>query len=130
MEYFGLGINQSATISMEAAADIENARFLAVKFDEDGKAAVCGSGENAIGLLLVENDEKVLKGSAITVQVKDMGRWIASTEIKAGDELTSDAEGKAVVAESGNFITAIALCGATNAGDVIQVQIVKAGYKA
>lgn len=129
MEYFGLGINQSATISMEAAADIENARFLAVKFDENGKAAVCGAGENAIGLLLVENDEKVSAGSAVTVQVKDMGRWVAGAEIKAGDELTSDAEGKATVAESGKFITAIALTEATNVGDVIQVQIVKAGYK-
>ena len=39
------------------------------------------------------------------------------------------AEGKAVKAAAGNFITAVALSAATEAGSVVKVQLIKAGYK-
>ena len=37
MQYTSLSINDSPTIAMEAAAELKDARCLAVKFDENGK---------------------------------------------------------------------------------------------
>lgn len=130
MTYIGLGINDSPTIVMEAAEELKDARCLAVKFNEEGKGTLCGAGENAIGLLLAETDEVIPAGDDMHVQIKDMGRWIAAATVKPGDELTADADGKAVKAAAGDFITAIAITEAKEAGDIVQVQIVKAGYAA
>lgn len=69
-------------------------------------------------------------GDDLTVQIKDIGIWLSGGAITAGAELTSDADGKAVAATSGSFITAVALSEATKAGQRVSVQIVKAGYKA
>lgn len=130
MQYTSLSINDSPTIAMEAAAELKDARCLAVKFDENGKGVLCGAGENAIGILLANVEETIPADGQMDVQVKDIGRWVAGGAVSAGDELTSDATGKAVKAAAGNFITAIALAAAEKAGDIILVQIVKAGYMA
>lgn len=129
MEYTGLSIDTSATIVMIAAAELKNARCLAVKFDGEGKGVLCGAGENAAGLLLADTPETIPAGGQMDVQIKEMSRWVAGGEVKPGDELTCDASGKAVKAEAGKFITAIALTGAAEAGEIIKVQIAKAGYK-
>lgn len=128
MRYTSLSINDSATISMEAAAELKNARCLAVKFDGSGKGVLCGAGENAIGILLADTDETIPANGQMNVQIKEMGRWTAGGAVSVGDELTSDASGKAVKAAAGNFITAVALSEAKQDGDIIQVQIIKAGY--
>lgn len=130
MEYNGLSINDSATIAMEAAAELKDSRCLAVKFDEDGKGVLCGKGENAIGILLADIDSTIEADGQMDVQVKDMGRWTAGAEIKPGDELACDADGKAAVAASGDFIVGVALTKAAAAGEIIKVQITKSGYKA
>lgn len=130
MQYTSLSINDSPTIAMEAAAELKDARCLAVKFDENGKGVLCGAGENAIGILLANVEETIPADGQMDVQVKDIGRWVAGGAVSAGDALTSDAAGKAVKAAAGNFITAIALTASEKAGDIIPVQIVKAGYMA
>ena len=128
MQYTSLSINDSPTIAMEAAAELKDARCLAVKFDENGKGVLCGAGENAIGILLANVEETIPADGQMDVQIKEMGRWVAGGKVAAGDELTSDAAGKCVKAAAGNFITAIALTAADKAGDIISVQIIKAGY--
>ena len=129
MSYFGTTINDSATIVGAAAATLENNAFLAAKFDSNGKIAVADTkGENAVGLFLAA-EEGIKAGEDVTVQIKECGLWKAGEAVKAGDELTTDANGKAIKATAGNFITAIALEAANAADDVIKVQIVKAGYK-
>ena len=128
MQYTSLSINGSPTIAMMAAAELKNARCLAVKFDENGKGVLCGAGENAVGILLADTDEAIPADGQMNVQIKEIGRWVAGGKVAAGDELTSDASGKCVKAAAGNFITAIAMTAAAAAGDIIQVQIVKAGY--
>ena len=50
--------------------------------------------------------------------------------VQAGDELASDAEGRAVPAKSGDFIAGIALSSADKAGTWVTVQVTKSGYKA
>lgn len=126
--YFGTSINDSPTIVLPAKEKIENAQGIALVID-GGEFTKPTAGANVIGLSLFTNDETVQAGDDITVQVKDIGKWIAGEAVAVGDELTTDAEGKAVKAAEGNFITAVALSKATAAGDVIKVQIIKAGYK-
>ena len=84
------------------------------------KGVLCGAGENAIGILLANVEETIPADGQMDVQVKDIGRWVAGGAVSAGDELTSDATGKAVKAAAGNFITAIALAAAEKAGDIIR----------
>jgi predicted ribosome-associated RNA-binding protein Tma20 len=127
--YFGTSINDSATIVLPAKDKIENAQGIALAID-DGQLVKPTAGANVIGLSLFTNDDEIAAGDDVTVQIKDIGKWIAGGEIAIGDELTTDADGKAVKATAGNFITAVALTKATAAGDVVQVQIIKAGYKA
>lgn len=125
--YFGTSINDSPTIVLPAKAELKNVQGIALAVD-GGELALPTAGQNAIGLVLFTNDETVAAGEDVTVQVKDIGKWIAGGAISVGDELTTDAAGKAVKATAGDFITAIALSKATASGDVISVQIVKAGY--
>jgi hypothetical protein len=127
--YFGTSINDSATIVLPAKDKIENAQGIALAID-DGQLVKPTAGANVIGLSLFTNDDEIAAGDDVTVQIKDIGKWIAGGEIAIGDELTTDADSKAVKATAGNFITAVALTKATAAGDVVQVQIIKAGYKA
>lgn len=126
--YFGTSINDSPTIVLSAKEKIEGVQGIALAIS-DGQLTKPTAGANVIGLALFTNDETVAAGDDITVQVKDIGKWIAGEAVAVGDELTTDANGKAVKATDDNFITAIALSKATAAGDVISVQIVKAGYK-
>ena len=126
--YLGTSINESPTIVLPAKEKIEGAQGIALAIS-DGQLTKPTVGANVIGLSLFTNDETVEAGDDITVQVKDIGKWVAGGEIAVGDELTTNADGKAVKAAAGNFITAVALSKATAAGDVIKIQIVKAGYK-
>lgn len=127
--YLGTTINESPTISLEAGVDIQKAQGKAVIIS-GGLAVPATAGVNAIGVIPLSEDEEIKKGSDVTVQVKDIGAWAAGEKIVAGDELTSDANGFAVKAAAGNFITAVALTAAAEAGTIIRVQLIKAGYKA
>lgn len=127
--YLGTTINESPTINLEAGADIQKAQGKAVIIS-GGLAVPATAGVNAIGIITLSEDEEIKKGSDVTVQVKDIGAWVAGEKIVVGDELTSDANGFAVKVAAGNFITAVALTAAAEAGTIIRVQLIKAGYKA
>lgn len=127
--YLGTTINESPTINLEVGADIKKAQGKAVIIS-GGLAVPATAGANAIGIIPLSEDEEIKKGSDVTVQVKDIGAWVAGAKIVIGDELTSDADGFAVKAVAGNFITAVALTAAAEAGTIIRVQLIKAGYKA
>lgn len=125
MNYFGTAINESPVISLEAGEEITSPQFLAVT--ADGKLAT--AGVNALGIITADCDDAVEAGDDLTVQVKDIGLWIAGAAFTKGAELAVGTGGKAVTATSGDFIVAIALSAATKAGQRVNVQIVKAGYK-
>lgn len=126
--YFGTSINESPTVILEAGAKLENVQGIALAITA-GKLAKPPAGANVIGLSLFTNDENVEAGGSLTVQVKDIGKWVAGGEIAVGDELATDAAGKAVKATDGAFIVGTALSAATKAGTVISVQLTKSGYK-
>lgn len=128
MSYYGTTINDTPTIVGAAAADLAEVAFLAAKYDADGNIAVADTkGEIAIGLIPAEQQD-IKQGEDITVQIKECGLWKTGEAVAAGDALTTSAEGKAVKASTGEFITAIALEAASAADEVIKVQIAKAGY--
>lgn len=126
--YFGTSINESPTIVLPAGAKLEDARGIALAIS-GGKAVKPAAGAHVIGLSIIETDEIVEEGRGVDIQVKDIGKWVAGGAIAVGAELATDADGKAVAAESGDFIVGIALSSAEKAGTWIKVQIIKAGYK-
>ena len=69
------------------------------------------------------------QGIALAIKNGKAEKPTAGEAVAVGDELTTNAEGKAVKAAAGNFITAVALSAATEAGSVVKVQLIKAGYK-
>lgn len=125
--FISTGINDSPVITGVAAQQMVNAAFHAAKFDDNGNIAPAGAGENALGLFIATTPETVNAGEEVTVQIKDIGLWITGDAVAAGAELTPDANGAAVTAAAGKYVTAIALEAATAAGQVIKVQIVKSG---
>lgn len=128
MSYYGTTINDSATIAGECAAAMSGKQFLAAKFDSNGKIAVCSTeGEVALGLIPAEEGTKAA-GDTIAVQIKDIGLMEASGAIAVGAAVMTDANGKAKTAAAGKFILGYALKAATAAGQVIPVQIIKAGF--
>ena len=129
MSYFGTTINDSPTIAGKAAAALSGAAFLAVKYNSDGNIALASTaGENVLGLLGAEEGDHAA-GDTVSVQIKECGLWKAGAAVAAGAELATNAAGKCITATAGAFILAIALEAASAADEVIQVQIVKAGYK-
>lgn len=129
--YLNHVINASPTVAFAAAAEIKDARLVAIKLDAEGKAAVCSvAGEVFMGLGLHTTGDangKVEAGEIVDVLVKDIGYGIAGAAVAAGKPLATDATGKLVEATAGKFIIGYALNAAANAGDHIQVQIAK-GY--
>ena len=126
--YVGTTINPSPTVIFPANADISGARCVAMSLS-NGKLALPSAGASVLGISIGETDTNVASGTEITVQVKDIGKWIAGEALAAGDELATDAAGKAVKATAGDFIVGTALSAVTAAGSLVQVQISKSGYK-
>ncbi len=126
--YFGTSINESPTIVLPAGEEIQDARGIALVIKE-GAVVKPDAGANIIGISVIETEDMVVQGEDITVQIKDIGKWVAGEEIVIGTELATDAEGKAVAASDGDFIVAVALSNATEAGSWVKVQIIKGGYK-
>ena len=126
--YIGTTINESPTIVLAAGNALEHAPGKAVCI-VGGEALFATTGANAIGIISMSEDETIKKGADVTIQVKDIGAWVAGEAITIGDELTSDATGAAKKAGTGNFITAIAITAAEEAGTILRVQLIKAGYK-
>lgn len=125
--FIGSTINESATVTFKAKAELKGNQGLALALNE-GKLELPAAGANVLGLSLFTNDD-AKAGDSLTVQVKDIGKWIAGGAVAAGDELAVDAVGKAVKAAENQFIVGIALSAAAAAGTVISVQLTKSGYK-
>lgn len=126
--YFGTGINESPTIVLPAGEEIQDARGIALVIKEGGVVKP-EAGANVIGISVIETEDMVVQGEDVTVQIKDIGKWVAGEKIVIGTELATDAEGKAVAASDGDFIVAVALSNAAEAGSWVKVQIIKGGYK-
>ena len=120
------GINTSSTITFPAGEELSEAHAKAVKLTEDG-LALAGAGEEAVGIVLITEDETYQKGEDITIQVKDIGLWKAGAELSAGALLAVDAEGCCQEAAAGQWVLGRALTPAQAKGDILRVQLIHAG---
>lgn len=130
----GTQINNSETITEAAGAAIEDVRNRIVKYDENGDVVLASAATDIpVGVALIEagvNDitgqlsGSVEKGDDVDILIKDIGYVIAGAEIKKGAEVTSDKDGLATTAASGNYVLGIALDSAA-VGEYVRVQITK-----
>lgn len=126
--YFGTTINDGPTAIFPVAEKIANAQGIAVTLTENG-VKLPEAGGAVFGVIPISENESYEAGEEVTVQIKDIGAWIAGGSIKIGEELAADAEGKAKKAEDGQFIVGIALSAAAEAGTRIRFQMTKYGSK-
>lgn len=103
-------------IGAQSAADMTGKRYVAVKFDTDGKMAMVAAGENAIGVL---QNEPVADEMA---RVMTLGTTIARAgdTITAGANVTVDANGHFVAAGVGDAVIGVARHAAVD-GDLFPV---------
>lgn len=125
-------VNDSSTISLKVKDTVWNFNERAFALSAGGLVSA-KDGANVIGIALNnfhDNYNHIFSGSSITIQIKDIGMWHVNynSDIIAGDELTTDNNGYARRAKTGDFITAVALSNPTN-DNLVRVQIIKAGYK-
>ena len=125
--YFGTTINDSPTIIFPASAEITDAQCKAVVLGKDGVTLASEAGSVVMGVIPLSENETIPAGRGVTVQIKDIGMWEAGGKIDIGDELATDASGKAVKAEDGQYILGIALSAAAQAGTRIRFQMTKSG---
>ena len=127
--FISTGINDTPTIVGKAGIPLVNAALHAAKFNAQGEIVPAAAGDNAVGLFIASTPDNVAAGEDVTIQIKDVGLWVTGAAVLAGAEVASNAAGQAITAAANAFIVGIALETATAAGQVIKVQIVKAGYK-
>ncbi len=134
VNYNGMQMNPSATIVDEAAAKVEDARCKIFAYDSNGKLALATDGSKPlVGIATIEvgvNDitgadsGMVDAGDDIDIQIKDIGFVVAGGTIAKGDEITSDANGEATKAATGDYVIGIAL-NAVEKGGFAKIQISK-----
>ena len=123
--YMTSQINSSATIVEMVGAAIADVRGRFVKYDADGNVVLASTaGENVIGVGIITNSENLAVGAGADIQVKDIGLAMAGADIKKGNEIATDANGKAAVAASKNFVIGVALEDAKE-GEFFYFQIAK-----
>lgn len=132
--YNGVQINPSATIVEKAGADIADVRNRIVKFDDNGNVVLATAGTDIpVGVAIIEagyNDisgkesGKVVTGMDVDIVIKEMTVVLAGATIKKGQEVTAGADGKAAVAESGNYVLGIAMDNA-EADEYLHIQVAK-----
>jgi len=127
--FISTGINDTPTIVGKAGIPLVNAALHAAKFNAQGEIVPAAAGDNAVGLFVPTTPDVVAAGADVNVQIKDIGLWVTGAAVLAGAEVASNAAGQAITAAANAFIVGIALETATAAGQIIKVQIVKAGYK-
>lgn len=111
-------------LSLEAAADLSAKQYYAVKVDTDGKAALAGNGENAVGIL----QDEPASGAFGCVQTSGVSQAIAGDTINEGDRIGTDANGKCVPAATGDYIIGRALTSAAS-GEYFSLLVNSAGAK-
>lgn len=107
-------------ITRPANADLSAGQYFLVKISNSsgtGRVAFAGAGERAIGVLQNKPDAA---GKAASVAVGQVVKVSAGGSITAGNEVTPDSSGEAVVAGSGDIVFGVALNSAVD-GDIVEI---------
>ncbi len=109
------------SITREAENDLSSKQFYIVEPVSSNRVDVCDSqGERAIGVLQNKPEATLAANIAILGTSKVISH---DTGIVAGSRLTTDANGKAELAASGDFVIGIALEAAAAENDIIEMVI-------
>ena len=106
-----------------AASAIKGA-FLAVALTSDG-VIECGAEDYPLGLTAAET-EYTPPGEDVNVRIDGVSLWLVGEEIHAGDFLSVGENGKAIKAQDGDYVFAIALEDATQGA--IHVRLINLGF--
>ena len=110
----------------EANADLSEKQYYFVKLAASNKMSLCDAqGEQAFGVLQDKPDADGIPGTVMVCGITNM--VCHDTNIVVDSKLTPDANGKAEVAASGDYVCAIALEAAAAEDDEIAVLLVKSG---
>ena len=121
--------------TLEAAADLSASQYRFVRVDANGRAALCGAGQPAVGVL---QNKPSAAGQAAQVRALGITKVVAGGAISKGALVASDASGQAVAATvttantttgalTGSHVAGIALEAAAGAGQVISVLLLPMG---
>lgn len=113
-------VNQSFTREFPVAESLTGGAFTAISLTENG-VVTAGASSIPVGIWT-----GFYNPDGVTAQISGGGVWFVGEDVKAGDFLTSGANGVAVKAQSGDFAFAMALENAS-ASSAVEVQIVNAG---
>lgn len=105
-------------VTLPVTADLSAAQYYWVK-NSSGSAALCGAGQQAMGVL--QNDPAA-SGRPGAIAIAGFSKAIAGGNISAGAYVAVDANGKSVTAASGDFAVGIAVDSAVD-GDIFTVDV-------
>ena len=128
LERLNSSINNSPTIAAPAAVDIPGPAHKAVMFDANGNVTIATSGDVAVGVVLSSTLDPIVAGRDTHILIKHIGLMEVGAAVPIGTLVTVNGDGQAVPAAAGDFIFGRAFETATDAGQVIQVQINQMGY--
>ena len=106
------------TLSLPAAADHSSNQYKFGAVNTSGQVAVCGDGAKADGVIY---NNPAAAGRATTLAIGGRVKVMAGGAVTVGDDLSSDASGRAVPVVSGDFTLGTALEAASAAGDIISM---------
>ena len=108
-----------------AGADLSAKRYRAVYIANTGKVLVAGVGSPIIGVLQTPE----IADAPVNIMIEGISFVEYGGVVAAGDNLTSDAGGKAIVASAGSPVLGVAMCSGadTNIGAVLLTSKVSAG---
>ena len=128
LERLNSSINNSATIVENAGVNIPGPAHKAVMYDTNGNVVVATSGEVAIGTVLSSSLDPIVAGRQVHIAIKYIVLMEVGAAVAKGALITVNATGQAITAAAGSFIFGRAFEAATEAGQVIQVQINQMGF--
>lgn len=111
--------NIQASVALEASTDLSARQYHFMKLSS-GQLALCGAGQDAIGVL---QDDPAAAGRAGNVAMLGIVKVKIGGTVTIDGDVASDSTGRAVDAASGDHILGKALEGGTVANTIIRVLV-------
>lgn len=109
------------TRSYEAGQDLSAHQFRFVTQAADGQVDPTGAGAQATGVLQDDNGDAA--GKVVAVAVGGRSKVEAGGAVAVGDNVASDANGKAVTATTGDVILGVARSASSADGEIVSVEL-------
>lgn len=100
--------NKLQTLTLLAGADLSTKQYCHVKMSADRTVVAAGNGEEAVGVL---QDKPAAAARAAAVGFAGVSKVLLGGTVTAGQYISSDANGAAVVPATGERITGICIVG-------------------